>query len=246
MDDYPTAYGLHFPNLSIQGFRGIKDLTVTGLGRVTLITGKNNTGKSSILEALRLHVHNAAPQVLYDILTDREEYVRGADEEERSPDTDDLFQVSALFNGFPRLSDDFGPIVISTTGRAQPMELTMRVGWFAERDGPNGYSRMVARGGALSQEPEHVAALFVDTEEGTLPQMLDYSVRPTSVRHATKARMPCVPVGPYAGERTDMLEHLWAGIALTEDEDHVVEALRIIDPRILRRLHSYQRWSLPF
>ena len=36
---------LHFPNLDIKGFRGIRELTI--LGRVNLITGKNNTGKSS-------------------------------------------------------------------------------------------------------------------------------------------------------------------------------------------------------
>ena len=65
MDEYPPVDGLHFPDLSIRGFRGFRDLTVPQLGRVTLITGKNNTGKSSILEALRLHTHNAAPHVVY-------------------------------------------------------------------------------------------------------------------------------------------------------------------------------------
>ena len=45
---------LHFPNLTIKGFRGIRELTIPQLGRVNLITGKNNTGKSSVLEALRI------------------------------------------------------------------------------------------------------------------------------------------------------------------------------------------------
>ena len=39
---------LHFPNLTIKGFRGIRELTIPQLGRVNLITGKNNTGKSSV------------------------------------------------------------------------------------------------------------------------------------------------------------------------------------------------------
>ena len=45
--------GLRIPDLSIEGYRGFKGLDVPQLGRVTLITGKNNTGKSSVLEALR-------------------------------------------------------------------------------------------------------------------------------------------------------------------------------------------------
>ena len=44
----------HVDSLRVRGFRAFRDLTVEGLGRVNLITGKNNTGKSSLLEALRI------------------------------------------------------------------------------------------------------------------------------------------------------------------------------------------------
>ena len=53
--------GLKFPDLSIRGFRGIRDLSIPRLGRVTLITGRNDAGKSSVLEALRIYAHSAAP-----------------------------------------------------------------------------------------------------------------------------------------------------------------------------------------
>ena len=56
-----TASAIPYPDLQIQGFRGLKDLSVDHLSRVTLIIGENNTGKSSILEALRLHAQGAAP-----------------------------------------------------------------------------------------------------------------------------------------------------------------------------------------
>ena len=66
MDEIPHGGGLPFPDLSIKGYRAFKSLEVSKLGRVTLITGKNNTGKSSILEALRLYTNNAATHVIYD------------------------------------------------------------------------------------------------------------------------------------------------------------------------------------
>ena len=45
---------LVLPNLEIRGFRGFRKLEVEPLGRVNLIVGRNNVGKTSVLEALRL------------------------------------------------------------------------------------------------------------------------------------------------------------------------------------------------
>lgn len=39
-------------SLEIDGFRAVADLRVDGLRKVNLITGKNNSGKSSLLEAI--------------------------------------------------------------------------------------------------------------------------------------------------------------------------------------------------
>lgn len=45
-------------SIRIQNFRGLKDLTIENLGRVNLLVGANNVGKTSVLEALALlHLH---------------------------------------------------------------------------------------------------------------------------------------------------------------------------------------------
>ena len=46
---------LHLPNLTIRRFRGIQDVSITGLGRVTLIAGKNGVGKTTVLDAVRAY-----------------------------------------------------------------------------------------------------------------------------------------------------------------------------------------------
>ena len=46
---------LHLPDLLIEGFRGIESLTIPRLGRVTLLTGKNGVGKSTVLEAVQVY-----------------------------------------------------------------------------------------------------------------------------------------------------------------------------------------------
>jgi hypothetical protein len=45
-----------FQSFSIKNFRGIKDLTISPLSRLNLITGVNNAGKTAILEAIFLHL----------------------------------------------------------------------------------------------------------------------------------------------------------------------------------------------
>ena len=45
--------GLHLSNLSIAGFRGIDRLSIGRLGRVTLLTGRNGIGKTTVLDAVR-------------------------------------------------------------------------------------------------------------------------------------------------------------------------------------------------
>ena len=42
--------------ISIQKYKSIKDIKINNLNRVNVFTGKNNTGKSSILEAISLFV----------------------------------------------------------------------------------------------------------------------------------------------------------------------------------------------
>ena len=63
---------LHLPDLSVKGFRGIKDLTISHLGRVTLFAGKNGVGKTTLLDAVRLYAARGRLDVLVDILRDRE------------------------------------------------------------------------------------------------------------------------------------------------------------------------------
>ena len=229
---------LQFPDLSIERYRGFKQLAVSQLGRVTLITGKNNTGKSSVLEALRLHVQNAAPYSVHSILTYREEYIRGMDEEDHSYDPESVFHVSALFNGFPGIHDDFGPISIATSGKSRRMVLTMRVAWLSEVTDSDGNRRLIPEQQTMFDESELVPALVAKTEDGEHVWPLEAMHRQARLRRgprprpSDRVRMPCIFTSPYSGGGTDLLGPLWDEIALTDNESDVVDALRIIDPRI--------------
>ena len=65
---------LHYQDLSVTNFRGLQQVTFPELARVNLITGRNNSGKSSLLEAIRIQAANGVTDTLHDILVEREEY----------------------------------------------------------------------------------------------------------------------------------------------------------------------------
>ena len=225
---------LKIESITLERFRAFRALTIRGLGRVNLITGKNNTGKSSVLEGLRILANNAAPDVIYDILRYREENIEEAEEEGHPADPDSLFQVSGLFHGFPLLSEDPEPIAISTSGKSSPMSMTMRLGWLPEELGPGGKYRLVPQ-----FESEGRLALIVETKEGTRQEIMYEGfgryhppIRRSFSEELLGTRMPCIFVSPYGGEDTGMLGPLWDKIALSDREKDVVEGLRIIDPQI--------------
>ena len=136
-------------NVTLERFRAFRKLRVQGLGLVNLITGKNNTGKSSLLEGIRILATGAALDELQDILKDREEYTTG-------PDGIRIHEIKTLRT-----------------------ELSVRQG----------------------RRPSGVGCFFI---------------------------------GAHSGESTAELGVLWDGIALSDNEQEVVDALRVIDPHVSR------------
>jgi energy-coupling factor transporter ATP-binding protein EcfA2 len=86
--------------LHINGYRGLSDLNVDGFGRVNLITGQNNSGKSTILECIRLLVTGGSVQTFKEILDYREETASLGDSERFSGP----FALSPLSKVIPNLS----------------------------------------------------------------------------------------------------------------------------------------------
>ncbi|MCY4174487.1 MAG: ATP-binding protein [Cyanobacteria bacterium MAG CAR3_bin_5] len=78
--------------LSLNGFRGFESYRLSGLARVNLLVGKNNSGKTSVLEAVELLVSEGNPRVLCNSLARR-----GARETRRprSP----MIDVGHVFHG---------------------------------------------------------------------------------------------------------------------------------------------------
>lgn len=98
-----TMHNLILDSLNITRFRAFDGLCIERLGRVNLIVGKNNVGKSCLLEALWLYASRGSPEVIREILTMRDE-IDGIDR--RDAEAENLLDaLKFLFYGRRILSE---------------------------------------------------------------------------------------------------------------------------------------------
>lgn len=96
MSDNTGDDSLHVPSLRVEGFRGIRSLTINRLGRVTLLAGRNGTGKTTVLDAIRIFAERGRLSSLTAVLGRSEEYAGRVDGEQSITETPDF---EALFYG---------------------------------------------------------------------------------------------------------------------------------------------------
>ena len=117
---------LHLPDLTIKGFRGIDELTIPRLGRVTLLVGKNSVGKTTVLDAVRIYAARGHRTALQNVLVQREEVLPAVDEQGR-----DALEVDwpALFHRGEQCSTE----LIEIGGSRPDRQLTIERGVLDEQ-----------------------------------------------------------------------------------------------------------------
>ena len=85
-----------YKTFRVKNFRCFKDLQINDLGRVNLIAGKNNTGKTALMESMYLHTRPQEPEVLLHI-----QQARDLD----TPEIDLPSYWSHFFNAFDSQQD---------------------------------------------------------------------------------------------------------------------------------------------
>ena len=76
-----TDPNLHLDSLQISGFRGIPELAIPRLGRVTLLAGKNGVGKTAVLNAVQMYAARCRYGVMAKILRNAGEVRRVTDDD---------------------------------------------------------------------------------------------------------------------------------------------------------------------
>lgn len=222
--------------LQIKNFRMLQDFEVSKLGRVNLIVGKNNSGKSTVLEALRIFAGDANWSLLDSIAEEHGEMNRT-----RFPKREfgEGLPYSHFFSGrgfYPRNS---AGIVIGEVASSDPLRLNCES--FVEIEEkvtlPNGETIIRVRlekYQAESNIAEQVIGLALEVSgngrktpsiwsPNSPPERLSSSPNPIA------GSRPCSFI-PTQLIPLDQLAHEWDKIALTEGQNFVEQALKIVEP----------------
>jgi energy-coupling factor transporter ATP-binding protein EcfA2 len=202
-------------NLTITGFRAFRELRVDPLTRVNLFVGKNNAGKTSILEAVELVVSGtigALPRILFrrgeEILPSEEEHGTELDPAHlfygRSLHVGNRFSII----GGGKKTREVGCRVLVEEPDALFPSLTLVFGSHADPD---------------------LKFIRLSPENG-IPFMTPTRRYPGSLA-ASDPPVNFLGTEPAQASR---LGQLWDSLVLTPEEQGVVESLRIIEPDLER------------
>jgi hypothetical protein len=222
-------------SLAIDGFRALADLKIDGLGKVNLVTGKNNSGKSTLLEAIRILATGGSLQTLYEILDYREE-LASSNDAERTYQPTDLAPFCSLFTGFPNLASSTQGFSISAKGALPPSmsSLSAGINWFIRtRDPERGTLSYEQAPGDMFDDVDGFPALDLNIAGRKRVVPLDRLGRRFPTRpDADVAPVPCVYLDPFSSRASSRMGALWDAIALTDAEQEIVKALRVISADI--------------
>ncbi|QSJ19478.1 AAA family ATPase [Nostoc sp. UHCC 0702] len=229
-----------FKTIKIENFRSFQTFELQQLGRVNLIVGKNNSGKTTILEAIQLLCSRSNLEPLRQTMTNRSEYFFDDERSERRVGLAQELDIRHLFYGH-EIEQGSNFSIIGTNGNIQEeLFVTIEV-----RENP-------------SKEPFSSSHEFVDDEIPDALRELDFRVKwsfgreeefwklPLSangglsvdyvrrLRRDTKNPAPKIQFVTSSSLGTVKMIELFDQIVLTPEEKLVEQALHRIDSKIQR------------
>lgn len=228
-------------SIDIKNYRNLKELRLSSLGRVNLITGKNNTGKSTLLEAIAIYANKGDLTFIYQLLADRGENFRPSEANKNSVESN-IRALSSLFTdrivGFDKTDAiSIGDLENTLFGENKSPEksISLRfVNYFDEMQ-KDSQGVLSGRRRVLIENDfeKHLGnyKIGLEIKAGTSSYILPLDEdRPYRFGFKGLGNNERIEFIRTRNIDRDINGRLWDNITLTEKELYVIEALKIIEP----------------
>jgi len=222
-------------SLRMKGYRGFRDYGVGGLARVNLLVGRNNCGKTSILEAVHLLASEADPEVLMQIAEQRGEIVVTSDGREPHRRTSPTPTCTHFFHGHHfrrgvqfeiRSKDGFG----ETVGTIKHVtELDQQQQFFFAR-GEDRFQAELALVMTNKHGDEAAPPFIVPLTDEGAPLGKGAVTRSKMARYGDAENGLPVVFIPPASLMAESMSNMWDGILKDRRELEIFHAMRILEP----------------
>lgn len=224
-------------SLYIKQFKNIRELSIDKLGTVNLIVGKNNVGKSTILEAVAIYLSNGSEPTLKSLLKNRGETIAMLSSAEDDSDYESIVKghYISLFMGREENYESNYSIIIGD-GQNEKDRVVINQVYVGERsekraDGLNVLAREVIPENVINQRQSDFLTirkgLMIQSVEGK--SLILYANKFPSYTYKYKCNFQYVHTSDF---NNDDNAALFDKIALSPEEDYIIQALNIIDPAI--------------
>ncbi|MEZ5941543.1 MAG: ATP/GTP-binding protein [Planctomycetaceae bacterium] len=218
-----------FQSVRMRGFRGLRDFSMGNLGRINLLVGRNNSGKSSVLEGLELLSSRGSVRTLWNATFRRGERFWVEDERSRYTEGD----VSHIF--FGHAIDLDSSVEISATSSYGSEVVSISV---IPREPEQ--KTLFDEQGSLSVGDE--LSLQIQWRNGSPKSEIEIPLSPRGGissrnvmrRQGDPAESPSIQFISTAALSVDEVLGLFDEVVLTPEEGLLVEALKTIEPSIER------------
>lgn len=227
--------------ISIKNFKNLDGLAINSLSRVNLITGQNNSGKSTLLEAIALYLAKCDFNFIFQLLEEKGENFNQINNKNNTTDFY-LKAISSIFNNRNIGFDINDAIEISGFNSITNIIQTTKIRFvkFIEEyiNQNDMYStktkKVVIDRNTVLSENEYSIGLQLQVGKNDYILPLDKEIG--------YSKIPYFNLGTKSGFqfiRTKNINReingkLWDSITLTDKEKFVIEALKIIEPLVER------------
>ncbi len=217
----------------IKNFRLFKELKIEQLKRVNLIVGRNNSGKTCLLEALHLYATNASPRILYELIMERGEDWEIQRLKEITDVTSFENPLRHLFYGyhFPKLGDNSGIEIGSLTENQDRLKLHIHAYQTIETEDTRRFIRVDDSINDI-EDTELVIEIEIANQIKSRVRLNEIMHFFRSYRRDNQAKMN-VQFVPTKHINNDKVAILWDNINIQPSlRQEVFKALQLIDPKI--------------
>jgi len=227
----------HINDFIIERFRGLRNLPIENTGQVNLFVGNNNSGKTSVLEALSIYCDSLNWRRWYEIGSQRE-----------LPNISRTLLIDRLTWLFPReaignLPPENMKILLSASGNTPVTKVSASYENFAEimrlSDPTKGEAEEIEIEGikilvsilAKSLQP----TLFEEDMENSIQEetltFSDYRSS-TPIKKQQRNILPSQIVNPFSHRTSVLTSQLWSEVVEADLKEETIELLRFFDPAI--------------
>jgi len=218
-------------SLEIKGYRCFEHLTIEKLGRVNLIVGKNNVGKTALLEALWIYAERAQSVILSELLSDREERPAVINIENGNL-KGQILDIRYLFYGRPEIQKIEKPVQIGSNIKSEKKQITISVEWHRTEGEALGIIQSKDLDSlSLNLSHPHIV-VKINGQRKSAEKLEDALSFPKVYFHFLEPYTILCQFVKTNGLDPDTLAKSWDDIALTDIEGRVIEALHLIAPDV--------------